>query len=202
LIGLQANSVRRVGHRYAVISDRQLPGVETFVVDDLPSSLMKAILAGQLTYLKQQWSGDHHLVLADVDCLICRDLSPVFDGIFDLGLTRRADRVSPINNGAMYIAAGSKDKAVDFFTRCLDFCKDHWGGDQEAISRVAHPVPDVDGSVEVRHGGIRVKFLDCKMHNVAAKAQGVRHKKHPFVVHFKGEQAKAWMDTYSTLYLR
>lgn len=188
---LQKATAEKFGHRHIVISDQKFSGFETFPVD-LPRSLMLAILSGQIAFLKR-WDGESPVVLVDADCLIARSLKDAFDGTFDLGLTNREDLRCPINNGAMYIA-GNKPKVVEFFERSLAICQKHWGGDQEAISQAAAPVP-IGHGVENRDG-LRLGFFSMLSHNVVPKAMGVRHKKNPFVVHFKGER-KSWMETYA-----
>lgn len=198
LMLIQRATARKFGHLHTVVTDcPYLVGFDTVRVP-LPSNLMQAQLAGQLSFL-QSWSGSHPVVLVDADCLIARDLSDAFDGSFDIGLTNRIDERSPINNGAMYLAAGSKEAALAFFGKALDMCGEHWGADQEAISAAAAPVPAGHG-VEERFG-VRFAFFSMLTHNVIPKEEGREHKKKPYVVHFKGEVAKDWANTYARKFI-
>lgn len=196
LLDLQRRTVERVGHRHVVVSDAPIEGFNCFLTE-LPESLMHLQLEGQLAYLRQ-WGGEDHVVLVDADCLVGRDLRAAFDGRFDIGLTRRDNESSPINNGAMYIAAGAQAAAVAFFTRALGFCKEHWGGDQEAIAQAAAPVPRM--YTVKRRNEARIAFLSMRSHNVTPEKEGARHAHSPFVVHFKGDR-KHWMRRYAEEFL-
>lgn len=188
----QKQSVETYGHRHVVVSDMPAISKLNVLYRELPHSLMLAIIAGQIAYL-EQWSGEHAVLLADVDCLVARPLEAAFDGSFDLGLTNRDNPVAPINNGAMYVAPGCKDAVLKFFHKAQALCKKHWGGDQEAIALAAAPIPK-DHCVHVRDG-LRVGFFSMQTHNCVPRCQGLRHKKNPYVVHFKGDR-KGWMETY------
>lgn len=196
LIELQRRTCEKFGHKHVVITDTDLPGFNTFKAE-MPENLMRAILTGQLEYMKA-WPGGYPVVLVDVDCLIARNLKAAFTGRFDVALTNRyGNPVAPINNGAMYFA-GAKAVAVRFLTRALELCKDHWGGDQEAIAQAVAPVPEGPGRC-FRFGG-RFQFLSMLTHNCVPKQEGVAHMSGPFVVHFKGDR-KHWMKTYAESFI-
>lgn len=202
LMILQKKTAEKFGHRHVVISDRQFKHLNVCQVS-LPESLMKAILAGQVAYL-EQWSGEHPVVMVDADCLIARNLAEAFWLPFDLGLTNREHDSARINNGAMYIAPGNKPAVLRFFKGALASCQDHWGGDQEAISRMAEPIP-LGHCIEARRyegidAPLRMGFFSMKTHNVVPTMPGVRHKKNPYVVHFKGDR-KQWMELYASKFI-
>ncbi|HSW83544.1 MAG TPA: hypothetical protein VLH12_08720 [Usitatibacter sp.] len=210
LLRLQRDSAQHFGHRHVMVTDEpeDMREFESFAVT-LPQSLMLAQLAGQVAYL-DQWSGDHPAVFVDADCLITRALDEAFDGTFDLGLTHRDDPTSRINNGAMYVAPGNRYGVLAFFRAALAICGEHWGGDQEAISAMAAPVPKISLDKETRkraptivesRNALRLGFLNGLDYNVSPKEEGVRHARNPFVVHFKGE-TKAWMKTYYERFIR
>lgn len=198
MIALQKRTAEKFGHRHVVVTDQVYPQFNV-VPCKMPISLMLSIMIGQLHYLENVWTGEHPLVLVDADCLIARPLDAAFDGTFDLGLTRRLNDKAPINNGAMYVAAGTKEAVVAFFRKALPLTRKHWGGDQEAISQAAAPVPAFE-CVEMRDG-LRVGFLSMITHNVIPRERGAKHKKNPFIVHFKGVEAKAWMATYAEKFI-
>lgn len=184
LLKLQKKSVVRAGHRHLVVSDRELPGYETLVVE-LPASLNHALLGGQIAALKA-WSDREPMVILDADCLVLRRLDAVFDSTFEIGLTNRNDRYAPIQNGAMYFAAGSRVAAIQFLQCAFDQCEEHWGGDQEAIAAAVAPVPSEH--IVLQRFGVRVSFLSTKTHNWSPKRLQSRLKPHQFVVHLKGER--------------
>lgn len=187
LLKLQAQTVRRVGHRHVVVTDAELPGYKTLQAE-LPRSLMHAILAGQLAWLRQ-WPANQRAVLVDIDVLVCRDLRGAFNGTWDIGLTRRDNPVAPIQNGAMYFDSGCKTAAIALFERALELCGEHWGGDQEALSQAVAPVRPV-GSV-AQHFGARIGFLSTETHNFGVKNGAPKMHPSRFCLHFKGE-AKAY----------
>jgi hypothetical protein len=207
LLRLQRDAAQHFGHHHLVVTDdaESMREFETLQVD-LPKSLMHAQLAGQVAYL-EQWveGGGNPAVFVDADCLITRALDSAFDGSFDIGLTHRDDEKSPINNGAMYLSGNQRRHVLLFFRGALAICGDHWGGDQEAISAMAAPVPKLSADKEERkragtiiedRDGLRIGFLNGLDYNVSPKVEGARHARNPFVVHFKGE-TKAWMGTYA-----
>ncbi len=196
LLELQRRTAEKFGHRHVVVSDGPLQGFDVLQVE-LPRSLMHLQLTGQVEYLKQ-WSGEHHVVLVDADVLIARALEAAFDGSFDIGLTRRENPIAPINNGVMYVAAGARRAAIKFYSKALGLCREHWGGDQEAIGMAAAPVPDRYRTE--RRAGCRMAFLSMRTHNVTPRREGAVHQHSPFAVHFKGDR-KGWMKTYAESFL-
>ena len=197
LLECQKKTAEKWGHKHVVVSDQKLKGMNVFNTE-LPASLMQAILAGQIAYL-EAWDEKSAIVLVDVDCLVARSLEHAFILPFDLGLTNREDPRCPINNGAMYIKPGNKAAVLAFFRAALAICKSHWGGDQEAISYVAAPVP-IGQQIVARHFGeltLRLAFFSMLSHNCIPRYFGVRHKKNPYIVHFKGEERKSWMKFYA-----
>ncbi len=156
------------------------------------------MIAGVIARLSRECEDD--LVFVDVDCLVARNLDEAFERPepFDVGLTARDNPVSPINNGVMYVPARGRSGALSFFRAALMRCRNHWGGDQEAISEVAKPILP-DNTMEMR-AGARVLFLPIKKYAVVPKTEGVRHEIGPFVVHFKGEK-KDWMGTYAEKFI-
>jgi hypothetical protein len=195
LLRLQRDTARRFGHDHFVVTDGDLGREFDQVFTTLPSNLMRAQIAGQIAWLSSAPAQQCATLLADADVLVARELSPAFAaGDFDLGLTPREDPVAPVNNGAMYVPAGSAEAVLPFFRAALARCAEHWGGDQEAISQVAAPVLAPGDRAERQ--GARVVFLSMRAFNVIPKEEGARHKSNPFVVHFKGE-TKAWAELYA-----
>lgn len=195
LLQIQRKSCARLGHRHVVMTDAApgaLPGYETRQVE-LPRNLMFAILTGQLAYM-EQWSGEFPVVLADVDCLVVRNLVEAFDGSFDVLLTNRKSEASPIQNGAMYFAKGAQEAARQLLRRALELCKDHWGGDQEAISQAVAPVP-VRHVVEQRFGK-RFYFASPDPYNFSPRGAMPKMNHGRFVVHFKGD-SKSYAAPYA-----
>lgn len=183
LLDCQRRSCKRFEHVHRVMTDADLPGFNAYRTA-LPESLMKAMIAGVIERLKL--GGNDHIVFVDVDCLVARRLESAFDTAFDLGITNRINAKSPINNGAMYVSQRGIPKALPFFERALELCGDHWGGDQEAISAAAAPVPDHSPVVEVREG-LALAFLSMRQYNNAPKYPFKAPFCEPYILHFKGD---------------
>lgn len=196
LLKLQRDSARWFGHRHTVVTDANLGAEFDTLRTPLDADLMPAMITGVITRLES--GGSSHIVFLDCDCLVVRDLESAFDGdTFDVGLTHRANEKSPINNGAMYVNRSGIVAALPFFRHAWALCGTHWGGDQEAISQAAAPVPDDDG-FGVRHN-CRIGFLNMKRYAGVPKAHLQPHKE-SLVVHFKGE-TKKWMADYANAFL-
>lgn len=188
LMRLQRKSCERAGHRHRVVTDSpDLRGYDIVQVS-LPDNLMKALTTAQLFYVRDHWDGKNPLVLVDLDCLVCRDLTPVFDGHWDIGLTSRDNPLQPIQNGAMYFAAGAQAHAVGLFERTLETCGDWWGADQVALAKAVAPVPR-DPKIDVRHGA-RIHFMNTKFYNHTLKHGRMVLKRRTYIEHFKGEQKR------------
>jgi hypothetical protein len=197
LLALQRKTALQFGHVHTVVTDgAALPGFDCLQVRDMPESLMKAMIDGVLARLNEPVHSN--LLFVDVDVLIGRSLDEAFPGTFDLGLTFRDHPTAPINNGAMYVSHEGARAAKRFFCRAMELCGDHWGGDQEAISQAAMPVPAVECTKERQ--GARVAFLSMKTHSVVPKAFGKPHTGKPFSIHFKGE-TKPWAATYAERFI-
>lgn len=195
ILDLQRRTVRKFGHRHVIVSDHDLDGFTTHRVE-LPDSLMKAQIVGQIEWLRQRNPADR-CVLVDADVLVARRLETAFTG-FDFAVTSRPQHPCPVNNGAMYVEAGAP--VLPFFEAALALCGDHWGADQEAIAAAAAPVPAKYG-IEHRYG-MRFAFLSMMRHNWVPKDALAKSYNDPFVFHFKGETAKEWMPAVARKILR
>lgn len=197
LLKFQIRTAQHFGHRHTVVTDDaglQVPLPSQTLVVSLPHALMHAMIAGVIERLRNPV--DCPIVFVDVDVLIGNDLHDAFGG-FDVGFTRRANDIAPINNGAMYVYDAAK--ALPIFERALSICGTHWGGDQEAISAALAPVPNAECVLD--RDGARVAFLSMRRHNCAPKERGARHYQDPFVIHFKGKEAKEWMPEYANRWI-
>lgn len=196
LLHLQQASCLKVGHRHVVVTDVELDGFDTIRIPETNQSLMRLIIYSVLYRLSLPVTD--HLLFADVDVLINRELHGAFDNSFDVGLTRRLNPIAPINNGAMYIPFRSVAPAIKFFEKAYALCGDHWGADQEAISLAASPVP-LGNCVQEREG-VRIGYLSMKTHNAVPKSVGAFHHSQPYVLHFKGD-IKHWAKEYAAKYM-
>lgn len=193
LMKLQRETALYHGHRHTIVTDDDSLDLPNALHVELPENLMRALLAGIVSRLRAPTAGP--ILFADMDVLIARPLDSVFlSRKFDLGLTNRIDPVAPINNGSMYLHPRGSGRALRFFERALESCEPHWGGDQEAISRMAAPVPEPNQDTIEMRGDLRIWFMRMKVYAAVPKVENAPH--HSFTVHFKGE-TKVWAEQYA-----
>jgi hypothetical protein len=196
LIRAQAFTAERVGHTHRVMTDRRIAGLNCEVVD-LGEDLMRAMLIGVIKRLEMPT--DKHLVFLDADCLVNRPIGLLYRKSvgFDLALTIRANDVSPVINGAMYVRKEGAGRALMFFREALRLCASHWGGDQEAISQAAAPVPAEQSTG--KRSGCEIAFLAAK-HYAPTPKHADHYHDGAMIVHFKGA-AKDYMIPYARQFL-
>ena len=198
MMRMQKHSAEVYGHEHLVITDADLGSEFNSIKTNLGPDVMQAMIRGAIYRLGL--GGGSHVVLCDADCLVVKDLESAFYGDeFDLALTRRENVISPINNGVMYVNRAGQSRAAEFFKVALDLCGSHWGGDQEAISLAAAPVPGIGGGIGKRHGCL-VQFVSMKRHAAVPKQIAAKHGERTYVVHFKGA-TKDWMPEYFRLFV-
>lgn len=196
MMDYQRKSVERVGYVHTVVTDDFSLGWRYNTIPvTLPTEVMPAMIAGVVQRLMRPVTS--HIVFVDVDVLIARRFDEMFDGSFDLALTHRDNPVAPINNGVMYMDMAGAAKSLKFYEHALSICELHWGGDQEAISRAAAPVP-LEDCIEDRNG-FRLRFLPLKKYAAVPKLRGMQHKS-AYCIHFKGD-TKKWLAEYFRAHL-
>jgi FkbM family methyltransferase len=127
-----------------------------------------------------------NVVFVDPDIIFLRDVTDVFDGSFDAGITwRKQWKAMPYNAGLKFAAPDSKP----FWNRCeaivggMPSAIWGWWGDQIVLSAVLG-VQHVPGDI-VNVDGARVKILDQnKYAPTAGDARG-----NPYALHLKGSGA-------------
>lgn len=198
LIELQSRTARHFGHVHTIVTDAKetICRISNHIVVELPQNLMKAMIAGVIARLKLPCASN--LVFVDVDVLVGSDMDGAFANYFEIGLTNRDDPIAPINNGVMYVNRCGIKTAQNFFQRALNICEEHWGGDQEAISKVAAPVPDGDDTKRTKWGTIA--YLNMKKYGCVPKTRGQKHHVSPYAIHFKGE-TKQWAEEYARRFI-
>lgn len=184
LMELQRDVIKAAGHHHVVVTDD--PAAErrgfNLMRAQMQPSLMRALIEGQIIYLRQ-WTEQRHLLLADIDVLVAPEIEQAFDGTFDIGLTSRKLPGQEIQNGVMYFHRGSKRAALELMEKTLELCGEAWGTDQAALSKAAGPIPD-DHCIVERYG-VRFAFLPCETHNFTAKHSVPKQAGH-YAYHFKG----------------
>lgn len=198
LLRLLDASARKFGCRHLCLTDpataHTLP-CDTYALEGLPDELMPAIILAQRAFLT---SGefDADAVLVGADCLVNRDPRAAFEAGADVVVTSRPDHGGPLNNGAVYCPLHGRSHALALYDRATAACRDHWGGDQEAVTEAVAPIPRAYG-IETRHGA-RIAFRPMATHNHPLDRPS--QSSEAFIVHFKGGR-KGWMPEWASTHL-
>lgn len=199
------DSCRKFGHRHIIITDDpeigRMPeclGAAEFGIGegfrvDLPENLMKAIIAGQLAYLKSALAKED-TVLLGADCVLARDPAEVFRREFDIAFTTGPFSDCILNTGAIYIRGGYP--AAFIWERALANMGEEWGDDQLALAAVVGPT--LEPSVKTGPGGT-IAFLPVDPYNLAPEYPGDDCTR-GYVLHFRGPR-KDWMRDYCAHWL-
>lgn len=131
-------------------------------------------------------------IFLDTDVVVHKDLAPVFDEEFDVGLTIRLEpimgpngadvtKAMPYNTGVMFSKQTGKPFWAEAHQYCLSLPKEarEWWGDQLSVKAVADTT------------SLKVKTFPCDLYNYTPESQN-EDLSNKFVVHYKGER-KQWM---------
>ncbi len=149
---------------------------------------------------------DCDTVFLDSDALVNRPLAEVFRLGFDVGLTyREAERLMPVNEGVLFLAArrpgavrrfleerlASYDRiATDPFVTGYYGDVRRWRGGQLSLNALAHPLWPCSPYRRAAVAGAIVRLLPCDTFNFAVAegeaASSVDSLDQRYVVHFKG----------------
>ncbi len=200
MLALLDASARKFGCRHVALTDpataASLP-CDTYALEGLPHSLMPAIIRAQRAFLASA-EFDADAILVGADCLVNRDPRLAFEEAADIIVTSRPGAgVSAINNGAVYCRLDARAHAVALYDRAIAACRDHWGGDQEAVTAAVAPVPAAH-TIEDRHGA-RIGFRSLTTHNHSPDR--LASPSEAYIVHFKGGR-KRWMVEWARQHLQ
>lgn len=195
LFRIQRASVERFpGHRHLIYSDAPVPGCDVRITP-LNVNFSRAMVEAQRAAI-EAWDDVGHLVLADGDVVIERALDAAFDGTFDIGVTNREVASEPVNNGVIYLRAGSRAAGLAVWDATLAVCGTAWGEDQLALARALAPVPLKEHRNEPREiAGVKfiVGFLPCATFNMTPHVNG-REGDPAYAYHYKGDRKQKMLD--------
>ena len=192
-IGCIEASCARLGLKHVLLTEKgneeRIPHVDKariFAIDGTQSlKLMQATVAGMMAYIRHAGTGDGGVILTGVDCLFLKDPSPIFDGgDWDVAVTIGPYSPGGLNNGFVALPPNRGDAAARFYELALHNCPEEWGGDQESIRRIVHPLAPV-GSIVDRHG-FKVRFLDMDTYNLPPASLDDPAIPSAYMLHFKG----------------
>jgi hypothetical protein len=223
-LNASAQSVRRAcpGARVTVITDEHTALPDGFHADRLirrridPAALMYERKLAERDYLRSPEYGGCTVFL-DVDCVVLRDLSAVFERQFDVALTWRGWPALEqfINEGVILVRPGAAARAFyDELLACYDSLLDNAAardyyhcdlrrqrGSQLALATLVNfdffsrHTPQA-----MRLNDVDVAFFPCETHNYSPSAPAdlaEDNLRDRLVLHFKGERKHlldAWLD--------
>jgi hypothetical protein len=179
LLHLLDASCKRFDLEHMVISDRELPGLNTMICA-LPENLMLAILDGQRQFL--EWA-QGPVLLVGADCLILRDPRPILGGDITITIGPFAD--CPMNTGAIWCAKGPR--CAPIWSKAIASGPTNWGDDQTSLYAA------------VLSSGLDVRSVLAQEHNWAPNDE-FDPAGTPTVAHFRGPR-KAWMAAWSERFI-
>lgn len=152
----------------------------------------KTLMVYRLLHLKEFPAGNS--IFLDADVVVQKDLSHLFDDVFDVALTYRdetdpslrltpeAYEKMPFNTGVMLSRASGREFWAEAHRLCLgmregDQC---WFGDQLAVKELAATTT------------LGVKQYPCALFNYSP-AHWEENLSDKFVIHYKGDNRKIWM---------
>lgn len=131
-------------------------------------------------------------IFLDTDVVVRKDLTPIFDEDFDIGLTIwtgpimdpngvDVTKTMPYNTGVMFSKQAGKPFWAEAHQYCLALPLEKWGwwGDQLSVKAIADKT------------SLRVKTFPCDLYNYSPGSEN-EDLSDRFVVHYKGLR-KEWM---------
>jgi hypothetical protein len=191
---------QHIGCRTVVLTDRFTPfptdtDHEVFRCDGLDST--RLMHSRSLAWINFLQTADSHVVFLDSDILIQENLEPVFNQVFDAGLTYRQEDQWPINAGIQFFHHNRLDRGVAFLRACLHAFETHfqnfaaWGGDQDALRKVTAGAAFDRSDSHLWHSpdGFNLLMLPCARYNYSTPT-GRMPGPYPNkpVLHFKGKR--------------
>jgi lipopolysaccharide biosynthesis glycosyltransferase len=131
-------------------------------------------------------------VFLDADTVVRKDLTSVFDGEFDVALTRRDAtdltlgeavlEAMPFNTGVMFSKASGRQfwLAAHAAVRAMPDEHQVWWGDQLAVKKVAEET------------SLKVAEYPCALYNYTPTSPD-EDLSERYVVHYKGRERKPWL---------
>lgn len=181
-LAILRESCERLGHRHMVLTDDQTVAADAYVTE-LPSSLMKAVLAAQLAYLSDPAFADTPTLLVGADCVLANDPVAFAQPDADLVITVGNFTDCRMNTGAIYVPRPAL--VVSAWQEALAHVGDDWGDDQTALYRAIL-------NWATTKGHLAEVLVDP--FNLAPEHPGDDCRR-GVVLHFRGPR-KAWMVNY------
>jgi hypothetical protein len=170
---------------------------------DLPRKLSCALTEAQARHLESlaKWNPmETDILFVGADCLIARDFREHLQPADLSIILRPGHKRHRINNGFMYVPAGSVAKVAPLFRRIADATEPVFNlcHDMVAVERALSPMP-LDYGLQER-AGLTVNFLPMDIWNGGPKRVDDEAAE-AFVLHFRGRHRKAIMLDWAKRWL-
>jgi len=197
--------------RFVILTDEKtefaLEGAEIrrYPIERLKVALSKLQAVSQ--FLENNNDNTHYVIM-DTDMLIQKNLDPLFDGTFSIGLSYRLHPY-PLNGGLTLISQGHREEGrifTDDIIRLVEKKKESlhswWGGQKALIEyfRLDRFVTRKSDLMTCK--GIPFRFFPCETVNFTPDFEnGLKEIPIPYIIHFKGKR-KSFMPPYWEKYLQ
>lgn len=168
---------------------------------DLPRDVAQATTEAQACWLEGAPGTPQDTLFVGADCLIRRDFRGHLPDADLSIILRPGHKRHRINNGFMFIPAGSREKVAALFRRIADSTKEEpsWAcADMVAVEKALSPMPLEYGIQE--RAGLTVNFLPMHIWNAGPKVIDDRCDD-AFVLHFRGRARKGLMVDWARVHL-
>ncbi len=203
------------GAKAAILSDERTPldslSPQIDIIRGLvdPDRVLYSRRLAQIDYVLHH-AGESPVVFLDADMIVNGDLKPVVAEEFDVALTYRDHRRTPINGGACFIKGGAEGAGRRFLERVQSIYakkfsaeQDWWGEQRALIAAVGHDRFKLRPHDVIDVDGVRILLLPCDSYNFSPENDDhaiSRELGDKRILHFKGER-KRLMPMYWEKYL-
>jgi hypothetical protein len=160
---------RRFGFEHVVLTDNLTApqvcaaGLKAFAVE-LPRSLMKAATEIHARWLASPHSLGVDTIFTGADCIVRRDFRADLPDGCDVAIAyMKGHKKWRLNNGFVYVPAGSREKVAPLFRLVADDTGERICDDMLALERALVPMPADFGQYERR--ALAVEFLPLRVWN-------------------------------------
>lgn len=194
--GRNLDGYRMLGAKAAEVVRSVMPGVEVVHLTDMDSAPIKGVSAVKrlekncpmAVHRMRHHQAEGEWLFIDIDVLVVKDVTDVFESQFDIALSSRSDTdqvqyefgtAMPYNMGVVFSRSPAFWKAVE--TELLTYSSQlqEWMGDQLAVCRLVD-APEHD-----------VLVLDGNIYNCTPESKVDLSK--PSILHFKGDRKEQMM---------
>lgn len=200
LIKKAFRSVKKFGHETVLVGSPMNGADEYIPTDKSEPHLSNWILYARQLYLKSDLFNCNS-VFIDPDVLLVRPIEEVFEQDFDIAVTVRDVKSSPVNTGVVFVKPNNKEALIEFFERMRQhargypFNKQRWFSDQMAVNDL------------INDTSLKVLKLPCELYNASPCIEQTPEKiernnkmaAEARILHFKGYRKNMMTEVWEAI---